>query len=361
MELPYNGPIDEFTRKAVRNDYPILGLWETGMRCARLPLDDLISPANRGRFTELLEMGHRFGFFTVGPPDAGDLEILRSNRDLVEFLEVILPWEKADEYLPRVLEARDELRVPVYLANIESSVHREKGGPTFSHYISHGFNVEDKAPLEEFMTRTGAQVDGYTFQVGQNKPPWRQIMDAAEYAEKKGFTALVNVRLSSENPAEYLCDEDYVANRAAESLVAAYSQPRTRVFLDTFMDLDRGYFPRHGLYDRRWNPRKGAHVLSNLKAVLEHEEGVKPVGMRAHGGCRVLELKSDGSEYMLFLPEGGARPDIAGLDLAGDAIIIDLVEGLVHTAEHPPDPRNQCLAIMGIHSSSPNRLRISLV
>ena len=347
VELPYNGPIDEFTRKTVRNDYPVLGLLETGIRCVRTPATDLHSPIKLRRFKELAELGHRFGFFTVGPPEAGDLEALQANHDLVDFLEVILPWEKADEHLPRILEARDKLQLPTFLANIESSVHREKGGPTFSHYISHGFNIDDRTPLEEFIIRTGAQVDGFTFQVGQNKPPWRQIMDAAKYADERGFAALVNVRLSSENPAQYLRDDDYVANRAAESLVAAYAQPRARVFLDTFMDLDRGYFPRHGLYDRRWNPRKGAQVISNLKAVLDGEERIEPAGVKPCDGYSALEFKSDRSDYTLLLPEGGGLPDAASLNLPGDAHIIDLVQGLVHPAESPRNPRNQCLIVHG--------------
>lgn len=347
MELPYNGPIDEFTRKAVRNDYPVLGLWETGIRGVRLPLGDLLSPVIQNRLRELVDLGHRFGFFTVGPPTASDLKVLRTRRDLVDFLEVILPWEKADEYLPQVLDVRGELSLPVYLANIESSVHREKGGPTFSHYISHGFNVDDVAPLDEFIDRTGAQVDGYTFQIGQNKSPWSQIMSAAEYAERRGFTALVNVRLSSENPAEYLCNDDYVANRVAESLVAAYTWPNVRVFLDTFMDLDRGYFPRHGLYDRRCNPRKGAHVLSNLKTVLQEEGSIEPKGIRVTGGCRVLEFASKRSEYKLLLPERECRPDAAFLDLRGEATIIDLVQGLVNPVDSPLDQCNQCLIVHG--------------
>jgi hypothetical protein len=137
--------------------------------------------------------------------------------------------------------------------------------------------------------------------------------------------------------------------------VAAYSQPRTRVFLDTFMDLDRGYFPRHGLYDRRWNPRKGAHVLANLKAVLEHEDGLKPLGMHVHGGCSVLEFKSDRSGYRLFLPEGGGHPDVTSLGLAGDTVIIDLVHGLIYRAESPPDILSQCLVVGG-YFNPPQRL-----
>ena len=38
--------------------------------------------------------------------------------------------------------------------------------------------------------------------------------------------------------------------------------------LDTFMDIDRGYFARHGLVDRRNNPRPAATVLRRLSERL---------------------------------------------------------------------------------------------
>jgi hypothetical protein len=33
------------------------------------------------------------------------------------------------------------------------------------------------------------------------------------------------------------------------------------VFLDGFMDHDRSYYPRHGLIDRRYNPRRALYQL----------------------------------------------------------------------------------------------------
>jgi 3',5'-cyclic AMP phosphodiesterase CpdA len=58
------------------------------------------------------------------------------------------------------------------------------------------------------------------------------------------------------------------ANRVAEAVVAGYAHPGVRILLDTFMDHDRGYFPRAGLYDRRLNPRRAALVLRHLTAAV---------------------------------------------------------------------------------------------
>ena len=67
-----------------------------------------------------------------------------------------------------------------------------------------------------------------------------------------------------EDPAEYMGNNFRVANRVAESVVGA-AATEVDVFVDTFMDLDRGYYPRVGLYDRRLNPRIGSHVLAHLQ------------------------------------------------------------------------------------------------
>ena len=259
------GPIDEFVRKRTRNDYPVLGLWETGIKTVRIPLEDLRDEDAKERLYELHELGHRFMFFTVNVPDK---DFVDENRNIIDLLEVILPWEKAQVLLPEVSLLREYTGVPVYVANIESSIHRKRKGAKFSHYICHGFHVDETEELESIIPQKGL-IDGFVFQVDQDDTPLESIKKISEYAESKGFKALANVRLGSEDPAEFFEDDNYVAGKAAESLLAAYAYPGVHVFVDTFVDHDRGYFPRIGLYDRRVNPRKSAHIVRNLNIALQ--------------------------------------------------------------------------------------------
>ena len=212
MDLPYMGPIDEFVRKRTRNDYPVLGLWETGIKTVRLPLDDLEDEHTRTRLYELHELGHRFMFFTVNIPDR---DFVDENRNIIDSLEVILPWEKAEALLPMVSNLRDYTGIPVYLANIESSIHRERKGSKFSHYICHGFHVDMTEELESIISLKGL-IDGFVFQVDQDDNPLESIKEISEYAESKGFNAVANVRLGSEDPAEFFIDDDYVVDKAVE-------------------------------------------------------------------------------------------------------------------------------------------------
>ncbi|MBA7680670.1 hypothetical protein ES703_88991 [subsurface metagenome] len=193
------GPVDEFVRKKARNDYTVLALWETGIRTLRLPLADLTDEATRRRLQELHRMGSRYGFFTVNTPKP---DAIAKHSHLVDFLEVVLPWETVNDTLPDASKLRETLNRPVYVANIESSVHRERTGPKFSHYMSHGFHIDDTSKLDTILPQRGA-VDGFVFEVPQTDHPLPTIQRISEHAKSNNFKALVNVRLAPEDPADY--------------------------------------------------------------------------------------------------------------------------------------------------------------
>jgi len=319
-ELPNMGPLDEFARKRARNDYGLLGLWETGIRRIRLPLGDLVDDVSRERVGELHSMGFRFGFFCLGVPDVD----LSGYRDLVDFLEVILPWKEVQGSLPLVSGLRESLGVPVFVANIESSADKEQKGPKFSHYLSHGFRYSERARIEPVLAGKGS-VDGFVFEVGQFDDPLDSIKGFSEHAEAHGYDALVNVRLAPEDPAEFPCDDLWTANRVLLAGVAGYVYP-VRVFLDTFMDHDRGYFPRIGLYDRLLNPRRSAVVLRNLNAAFSRY-GVpvsEPVVESVDGWIRV-GFHSVDTDYVLMLPDS---VDSCVGSWGGD--VVDLVTGVIN-------------------------------
>ena len=56
-------------------------------------------------------------------------------------------------------------------------------------------------------------------------------------------------------------DDASVEQRVQAAFLAAVENPGVTVILDTTVDHDRGYFPRHALLDRRGNPRRAFHSL----------------------------------------------------------------------------------------------------
>ncbi len=68
IDIPANGGVDEFSRKKARNDYPLLAIWEMGIRHLRVPLQDFTEAATRHRvalMTRLVLASHRSPWSTV--------------------------------------------------------------------------------------------------------------------------------------------------------------------------------------------------------------------------------------------------------------------------------------------------------
>ena len=258
--MPYMGPLDEYIRKTARNDYTYLALWETGIRTLRTPLSDLAIPETRKRLMELHAQGFRYIFFTLETPS---VEHINANKNLIQALEIITPWKKAESTMDKAAELRKTTGVPTYISKIESSIERPQTGTKFSHTMTTGFQVANAAQIP-----SRENIDGYSFQVTEKQPPLETIQEIKKIASSQGFTPLITVKLAPDDPASYPQDDNHHANRAAETLLAAYAYPDTRILLDTFTDHDRGYYPRQGLYDKLINPRKPAKVLRNLDAAL---------------------------------------------------------------------------------------------
>lgn len=53
-------------------------------------------------------------------------------------------------------------------------------------------------------------------------------------------------------------------SKAAQALVLSRCGDGVRYVFDTFMDVDRGYYPRRAFIDRRFNPRPAAGVFTLL-------------------------------------------------------------------------------------------------
>ncbi|HAA93382.1 MAG TPA: hypothetical protein DCE33_13115, partial [Rhodospirillaceae bacterium] len=115
IELPYNGPMDEFHRKWVRNDYTVMALWELGIRQVRVPLPELMSPRIRDRMIALGAIGHRFGAFCFGVPEGPQRAALVANREAVESLEVVLPWTDAPQAVPGLKSLKEETGLDIIL------------------------------------------------------------------------------------------------------------------------------------------------------------------------------------------------------------------------------------------------------
>jgi hypothetical protein len=104
---------------------------------------------------------------------------------------------------------------------------------------------------------------------------------------------------------------------------------------DTFMDVDRGYFPRNGFIDRMFNPRPAlrayaamSHLLGDGVGVsVEHavNEAARSVRFRAGGAAHVLVSGVDRAAAGALAQAAGAR---GLLDLCAGEFVTPAVEDL---------------------------------
>lgn len=304
-ELPYNGPMEEFSRKRVRNDYTLLALWELGIRKIRVPIAELTDERTRNRLASLKRIGHQVTVFSFEPPVGAIREALHHHRDLVDVLEIIIQWRNKDGIIPALKKIKQETGLPIYLAKIETSADKKRAGSQFSHFVSYGFRASEVADIDEFRALEGSEeaADGYILRIGLDKSPWNEIQEINKLAQSRNFKAAVNIRLASENPAAQNADDQLNANQISEAITASFALNNIDVYLDTFIDVDRSYFPRHGLFDRRFNPRSTAFVFQHLNSFMAGlNETAELLERNSNDAGSVCSFKVGDQDIYLLLP-----------------------------------------------------------
>ncbi len=316
VEIPPMGALDEFERKKVRNDYPLMALWEMGVRKLRVPFQDLEDPRVRERMRLLRSLGHAFTVYTLDVPPGRARDLLIEHHELVDAWEVVCHWPDVERTVAAIREVKGKAPLAVYLSRLRAREDAQREGSRYYHFVNHGFVASERSALEAVLRgETPPVIDGVVFRVARQASPWREIGAAAEVSADLGIRAACHIRMSSTNPAEDFRDDLANANRVAEALLAALARgaphrPPVDVFIDTFADIDRGYFVRNGLVDRRYNPRLAGHVVRNLYGALnEDSEPVTPGGLHDVTSARICTAARGGELVALVLPQRKVRVD----------------------------------------------------
>lgn len=250
--------LDEFNRKLVRNDAVVLALWEARIRDIRVPLADLATQATADRVRHLTGKGMRFSVVSAGVPDHRSIEMVRSNSTSIDRWEIIVPPTS----FAAALASIESAPVPDVEIAIAPIVPVGTSSADLHHFVAAGFSLTDDADLARWLDiDTNRTIGSLVFRV-----PWgAHVTDsprrARMIANESGRTATLVIDLPRAGESAILDDDDAVAHRVADVVQAAALEPTVAVFLDGFVDHDRGYYPRHGLIDRAFNPRPAFYQL----------------------------------------------------------------------------------------------------
>lgn len=328
-----SGAVDEFYRKKARNDYALVAMWEMGLRKLRVPVDDLLNEEARERLAVLRELGHEILLYGYEVPEGATEATLVEHANLFSALEFIVPSQRAAAAVAEVALLKHRTGLPVYLSRLRSSAEARAAGVRYTHFISHGFTAAEEMAVRTLIQQPeAAALDGVVFRVAANEDPCERITEIGELMSDLETRALVQLSLANENPALMTVDEATTSARVAAALFCAHGEAdRCSVYLDTLADVDRGYFPRLGLVDRRYNPRTAGRVFGNLQAELGALGGLGRVVEQSIDGGRVLTASAAGQTLHLVQTSCSVRlNDVrlpAGPAEFGAVRIVDLVSG----------------------------------
>ena len=140
--------------------------------------------------------------------------------------------------------------------------------------IIHGFTPNDDKQIKQ--TANLADVDGLVFRVEGSASPWEAAQSAHAACSSHGLKASLHIRMTKGPPGLQQTDDDWFANRVAEAVAAACAFEDVHVYADTFADVDRGYYRRHGVVDRFYNPRPGFEVVRHLTTAFAQYRSFSP-------------------------------------------------------------------------------------
>jgi Icc-related predicted phosphoesterase len=295
-DIPTPWGLDAFRRKRIRNDYPLLALWEMGVCDLRVPLDDLADAESRSRMAELAALGHRFTAYSYGLPKGTARQALIDHGQILRAWEVVAPTTSAAELFAGISALKGETQVFFNAYRLDKE--------SFS--LSHGLEVDDRDLLAELLAHDGAReaIDGMVFGIGWLEAPLPVMVAIQNSAAEFGISAAVHVQFAHRKPLTQDEIERHDANRIAEAVVGALAHEEMTVFLDNFTGIDRGYFFSGGLVDRLYNPLSGAHIVRHLHAALP--DGCQIRAISENGNDRLIELSNP--EGALLLPATDTGP-----------------------------------------------------
>jgi hypothetical protein len=291
--------------------------------------------------------GFEFVVYSHGIPDERSDRLIREHRALFAGWELILDLEEIEPAARRIAGIRGRLSddLPCFLNPLRTAFLAGPGhdrpaidGANVKHEANYGFHSTDRSLAEELAGKEAVRraFRGFVFRNRRrgepSPPPWTAVHEVGELGRAAGLRHQVHVLFSGNLTAERLVDDRDTANRVAEAALAAHLAGNVDLYFDTFEDVDRGYFVRHGLVDRRYNPRLAARVLQHLRAAVAGHDlgGLEDWQLEDSPAGRQLSAVSDGRLRMLILPREPRTLEAlpVACDGTGDSVLwIDLAAG----------------------------------
>ncbi|NYT35891.1 calcineurin-like phosphoesterase 5 [Allopusillimonas soli] len=344
MQITATGGVQEFGRKWARNDYPLLALWEMGVKLSKVPVLDLEEQESRTRMQLMARMGHRYVVTTLGLP-RGAQSVDELSRAGVAAYEVNFPSAQFEMHRHALKTRRETDGVQIFYSPILSHDPDQYDGQHFNHVIKAGFSLEDLDGVAQTMSasRQAGEIDGVTVRITPDQDLLYAYREMRAFHERTGCEILASLKLAGPSLAKERADDAANVASVAQTIVLSRASSGIRYIYDTFMDVDRGYFPRHAFIDRHFNPRPMARAYCCLNALLSglgdcqltdvDKATAESLEFKAgNQSFRLVCATAAGFRQLEHLPSGAAVLDLASGQYTNAASVLEEAEadGLLH-------------------------------
>ncbi len=259
VQLAADG-LDEFQRKEAYRDGLLIALLELGVTSLRVPFADLAHADVRQRLADFVKLGFAFTVYSLSVPDESTLAIMKEHGRFVQNWELIFPERVVAQLKTAVKQAQSVFAGQLFIAPVVPIKEVEGDSNSFQHFASHGFSNKQAYKAESWLTMMDNLADdiGVTFRVS----PWDDpVATLREIDQGSNRVKLINLQLPRLDEGIRFEDDQQLQSFIVDAYNVSQTMPNTTMFIDTFVDSDRGYYPRIGLLDRRFNPRPAFYAL----------------------------------------------------------------------------------------------------
>lgn len=299
-QIPATGGVQEFGRKSARNDYPLLALWEMGAKLSKVTDQDALDAATNRRMQLLCNMGHRFLLTSLGTPKATLLET-NLKRAGVMGIETNLSTARFQDSLEKLKAFKANTNLNIFWCKIHTYDDSHYDGKHFSHFVKSGFTTEDlvaQASLIKAALATKA-IDGITVRVESDQDLLVVAPLLEAFANEHRCKIVASLKLSGPSIAQSNDDEAALIEKVCLAMLYSKNSTNIQYIFDTFMDVDRGYYPRRAFIDRQFNPNAAAHVFAHINSIFSNTRKISVDTARSKAGSHLV-FHADGREQHIY-------------------------------------------------------------
>jgi hypothetical protein len=251
-------------------------------------------------------MGHRFLLTSLGAPKNSLLDV-NLGRAGVTGIETNLSTARFQSSLERLKAFKAKTNLSIFWCKIHTYDDSHYDGKHFSHFVKSGFTTDDlttQASLIKEALATKA-IDGITVRVESDQDLLRIAPLLNEFAKEYQCKIVASLKLSGPSIAQSNDDETALIEKVCVAMLYSKSSSGVQYIFDTFMDVDRGYYPRGAFIDRQFNPNAAAHVFAHINSIFSNTKTISVDTARSKSGSHLV-FTADEREHQIHFGDAKA-------------------------------------------------------